>query len=273
MSNGPLGGMALSQHIPTPQAHADALRHLVTFPSNGQITLGDLTGCGAGNLLAPFVGLPHTHLFGIEISAERADAAQARLPSATIIRAPFEATRPTAQTFSLCVTNPPYVRLDDGRRAEYAAQVLVTNALVAGGVSLAIIPARSGLDGTLINHYARNYTQLRCWRFPDGNADADSSFQKYSQIVLAAVKRAESLDAPDPLVKAQLQGWRYDSEKIRGPVARRRRFYRTPRLAMPTCCPLHPFTPTFLSYTPTTMCCCAASPLTASSTPRPGSRR
>ena len=213
MSNGPLGGMAISQHIPTPQAHADALRHLVAFPSNAPITIGDLTGCGAGNLLAPFVGFPQAHLFGIEISAERADAAQARLPSATIVRAPFEATRPTAGTFSLCVTNPPYVRLDDGRRAEYAAQVLVTNALVAGGVSLAIIPARSGLDGTLINHYARNYTHLRCWRFPDGNADADSSFQKYSQIVLAAVKRADPLDAPDPLVKAQLQGWRYDSDK------------------------------------------------------------
>lgn len=212
MSSGSLGGMAISQHIPTPQPHADALRRLVIIPTAPPVAIGDLTGCGAGNLLAPFATLPTARLFGIEISAERADAAQQRLPGATIIRAPFEATRPTPESFSLCVTNPPYVRLDDGRRAEYAAQVLVTNALVAGGVSIAVIPARSGLDGTLINHYARNYTQLRCWRFPDGDADADTSFQKYSQIVVAGIKRLSPLEAPDPTVKAQLQGWRYDSE-------------------------------------------------------------
>lgn len=212
MSSGPLGGMAISQHIPTPQIHADALRHLVSIPTATPVAIGDLTGCGAGNLLAPFASLPTARLFGVEISAERAEAAQQRLPVAMIVRAPFEATRPTPDSFSLCVTNPPYVRLDDGRRAEYAAQVLVTRALVAGGVSIAVIPARSGLDGTLINHYARNYTQLRCWRFPDGATDADTSFQKYSQIVVAGVKRLSPLETPDPTVKAQLQGWRYDSE-------------------------------------------------------------
>ena len=131
---------------------------------------------------------------------------------ASIVRAAFEATRPTPDSFSLCVTNPPYTRLDDGRRAEYAAQVLVTKALVGGGVSIAVIPARSGLDGTLINHYTRNYQQLRCWRFPDGDPDTDTSFQKYSQIVVAGVKRANPLETPDPTVKALLQGWRYDSE-------------------------------------------------------------
>ncbi len=212
MSSGPLGGMAISQHIPTPQIHADALRYLVACPPATPVAIGDLTGCGAGNLLAPWAALPAAQLFGIEISAERAAAAQQRVPGATIVRAAFEATRPTPESFSLCVANPPYVRLDDGRRAEYAAQVLITKALVAGGVSLAVIPARSGLDGTLINHYARHYEQIRCWRFPDGADAADTSFQKYSQIVLAGVKRFTPLETPDPLVKAQLQGWRYDSE-------------------------------------------------------------
>jgi ribosomal protein L39E len=204
--------MAISQHIPTHQPHADALCHLVAFPRSGTVTIGDLTGCGAGNLLAPFAHMRDAQLFGVEISAARAEAAQARLPTATIVRAPFEVTRPTAESFSLCVSNPPYVRLDDGRRAEYAAQVLITRALVGGGVSLAIIPARSGLDGALINHYARHYQHLRCWRFPDGDADQVTSFQTYTQIVVAAVKRPDPLDAPDPQIKAQLQGWRFDSQ-------------------------------------------------------------
>jgi hypothetical protein len=211
MSNGPLGGMAISQHIPTPQIHADALHHLVALPSASPITIGDLTGCGAGNLLAPFAQIPNVQLFGIEISSERAEQAASRVPQATIVRAPFESTRPTPESFSLCVTNPPYVRLDDGRRAEYAAQVLVTKALAPHGVNIAIIPARSGLDGTLINHWARHYTQVRCWRFPDGNPASDTSFQKYAQIVVAGVRRPSALATPDPTVKAHLQSWRYDS--------------------------------------------------------------
>jgi trans-aconitate methyltransferase len=142
MSSGPLGGMAISQHVPTPQPHADRLRHLVAIAPASRLTISDLTGCGAGNLLAPFAGLPGVSLFGIEISAERAELARQRQPDAAIGRAPFEATRPTPDSFSLCVTNPPYTRLDDGRRAEYAAQVLVTRALVAGGVSITVIPAR-----------------------------------------------------------------------------------------------------------------------------------
>lgn len=176
------------------------------------VTIADLAGCGEGNLLAPFARRPGVHLHGIEISAERAEAARQRLPGAQIVRAAFEVTKPTANTFSLCVANPPYVRLDDGRRAEYAAQTIITRALAPGGVNLSVIPARSGLDGALINHWAKHFKQVRCWRFPDGDPDDDHAFQRYTQIVLAGVRRPEALSEPDPLVKAQLQSWRYDSE-------------------------------------------------------------
>lgn len=81
-----------------------------------------------------------------------------------------------------------------------------------GGVNLSVIPARSGLDGTLINHWAKHFHTVRCWRFPDGDPDDEHAFQRYTQIVLAGVKRAEALSEPDPLVKAQLQAWRFDSE-------------------------------------------------------------
>jgi SAM-dependent methyltransferase len=176
------------------------------------VTIADLAGCGEGNLLAPFAHRPGVHLHGIEISAERAEAARQRLPGAQIVRAAFEVTKPTANTFSLCVSNPPYVRLDDGRRAEYAAQTIITRALAPGGVNLSVIPARSGLDGALINHWAKHFKQVRCWRFPDGDPDDDHAFQRYTQIVLAGVRRPKALSEPDPLVKAQLQSWRYDSE-------------------------------------------------------------
>ncbi|GAB4200642.1 MAG: hypothetical protein OHK0022_21910 [Roseiflexaceae bacterium] len=212
MSNGTLHNLAIAGHIPTPQRHADRLLHLLRWETGAIVTLADLAGCGEGNLLAPFARLPGTRLYGIEVSAERAETARQRLPGAQIVRAGFEATKPTADSFSLCVSNPPYLRLDDGRRAEYAAQTLITRALQPGGVNVAIIPARSGLDGTLINHWAKHFTEVRCWRFPDGDASDEQSFQKYSQIVLAGVKRAAALPEPDPVIKAQLQGWRYDSE-------------------------------------------------------------
>lgn len=212
MATGTLGGMAISMRIPTPQPIADRLPLLLRIDPRAPTTILDGAGCASGNLLAPFAGLPLARLVGIEISAEEAAAARARLPGATIIRAAFEATRIPAESIGLAVTNPPYIRLDDGRRAEYAAQVLMTKALAPGGVNLAIIPARSGLDGMVINHWARHYDAIRCWRFPDGDPDSPAAFQCYTQIILAGVKRAVPRDEPDPALKAQLQSWRYDPE-------------------------------------------------------------
>ncbi|HEU4329456.1 MAG TPA: DUF6094 domain-containing protein [Roseiflexaceae bacterium] len=215
MATGTINNLANSAHVPTPQHYANCLPLLVTWCPGASITLGDLSGCGEGNLLAPFASLPGVQLYGIEISEERAAAARARLPGAHITRAPFEVIRVTPGTLSLVVTNPPYARLNDNRRAEYVAQSLVTRALAAGGVCITIIPARSGLDGGMVNHWAKHYHDVRCWRFDDGDADDDASFQKYTQIVLCGVRRADTIEEPDPTVKAQLQSWRYDTKKER----------------------------------------------------------
>jgi hypothetical protein len=204
--------MAISMRIQTPQPLADRLTHLVALPDTGRVNIADLEGCAQGNLLAPWSSGPSHRLYGIEISEEQVDAARARLPHADITRSPFESLRIAAGSISLAVGNPPYVRLENGKRAEYVAITLATHALCAGGVTIQIIPARQ-LDGVLANHLARNYTDVRCWRFPDDDPDSDESFQKYTQIVIAGVKRATVLDAPDPGVKAQVMAWKYDNEK------------------------------------------------------------
>ncbi len=209
-----LGGMAISMRVPTPQPLADRLINLVTLPTHGPVTIADLEGCAQGNLLAPFAAGPTRRLYGVEISAAQVEAARARLPHADITCAPFESVRIAAGSISLAVGNPPYVRLDSGKRAEYVALTLATHALTPGGVTIQIIPARQ-LDGTLANHIARHYTDVRCWRFPDGDPDSDLAFQKYTQIVIAGVKRPTPLEAPDVSTRTQMMGWKYDSEKQR----------------------------------------------------------
>ena len=45
--------------------------------------------------------------------------------------------------------------------------------LVPGGVLVAIIPARSAWDGTMIHHWCRWYDRVRVWKFPDRTSPED----------------------------------------------------------------------------------------------------
>ena len=67
---------------------------------------------------------------------------------------------------SLVLANPPYF-FKDGKRAEYRIIADAGVLLMPGGVMVAIIPARSAWDGTMINHWCRWYDRVRVWKFPD----------------------------------------------------------------------------------------------------------
>lgn len=219
MASGTLRNLETSAFVRTPPSvvrdiishllgmrDGDQLLALPTALSRGRSTNVLDPTCGAGDLLEPLGGL--ARLFGVEISRERADEARVRLPHATIITSAFEATRITPRSIGLVLTNPPYMSAN-GTRLEYSVIRDAGEALAPGGVMVAIVPARQW-DGTMANHWAKHYTNIRCWKFRDNDPDADEeAFDHYTQIVVAGVRRERPLETPEPAEKARIRGWRW----------------------------------------------------------------
>jgi SAM-dependent methyltransferase len=210
MLTGTLANLAQSGFVRTPPAWAERIaQNLLRFGSSANVL--DPTA-GEGDLLAPCISLPGVHLFGIEISHERAAVAHERLPHATLVTTAFEAVRITPASMDLILANPPYF-FADGRRAEYRILADAGAALRPGGIMVAILPARSAWDGTMINHWCKHYEQIRCWKFPDGPEDDEGAFQRYTQIVVVGVRRPTPLKAPETLEQQRLAGWRWRQPK------------------------------------------------------------
>lgn len=197
---GLLGNLEHSGYVPTTTATADRLLNLLTLPRQGRAVVVDPTG-GTGDLLRPFAG-PNIDRICIEISRERAAAAQHALPDAQVINAAFEDCDLPAGSISLGVANPPYFR-QGTLRAEYLIIRLLTQAIMPDGILIAIIPARSAWDGIMINHIVRHYTDVQIFTVP-----ADE-FERYTQIVVVGKKRAIPLEQADPLEKDRLRAYRY----------------------------------------------------------------
>jgi hypothetical protein len=156
---------------------------------------------GEGDLLAPCLDIPTARLYGVEISAERTAVAQTRLPHAELVSCAFEGVSIPKGSMSLILANPPYF-FQDGKRAEYRIIADAGTLLMPGGIMVAIIPARSAWDGTMINHWCRWYDQVRVWKFPDRTqAEEESTFEEYSQICVVALG-GRSLVTPSRLKAA-----------------------------------------------------------------------
>jgi len=208
MPQGTLANLATSAFVRTPPAVAERLvRFVLTFPPGKPINVLDPTA-GEGDLLLPCRDIPFARLSGVEISAERADVARERLPRAEIVTCAFEGVSMPKASMSLILANPPYF-FQDGKRAEYRILADAGTLLVAGGVLVAILPARSAWDGTMINHWARWYEQVRVWKFPDRTpSSSEGAFEDYTQICVVGIRRAEPVD-PSPAEQRRLQGYRY----------------------------------------------------------------
>ena len=78
MAHGTLANLSTSAFIRTPPLFAEwIVHHLLTFPAGEMVTILDPTA-GEGGLLAPCQDLPVARLYGVEISADRADAPASR---------------------------------------------------------------------------------------------------------------------------------------------------------------------------------------------------
>ena len=77
MAHGTLANLSTSAFIRTPPRFAEwIVHHLLTFPTGEAVTVLDPTA-GEGDLLAPCRVYPAARLYGVEISADRADVARA----------------------------------------------------------------------------------------------------------------------------------------------------------------------------------------------------
>ncbi len=175
MANSTLHNLAHSAFVRTPPPLAARIvQNLLTFPA--ACTILDPTA-GEGDLLLPALHIPGARLYGIEISAERAAVARQTLASgyASLLTSAFEAVHIPAASFSLALCNPPYLLTNSKKRAEYTIVSEAGEALVEGGIMVAIIPARSAWDGLMINHWCRWYEDIRIWKFPDRLTPEDES--------------------------------------------------------------------------------------------------
>jgi hypothetical protein len=194
MPHGTLANLANSAFVRTPPAFAARIvRCLLSFPAGKTITILDPTA-GEGDLLVPCLDIPTARLYGVEISTERTAFARTRLPYAELVSCAFEGVSIPKGSMSLVLANPPYF-FQDGKRAEYRIIADAGLLLMPGGVMVAIIPARSAWDGTMINHWCRWYDRVRIWKFPDRTqAEEESTFEDYSQICVVGIRRVEPRD-------------------------------------------------------------------------------
>src|SRR5260221_10602534 len=208
MPHGTLANLANSAFVRTPPAFAERIvRCLLSFPGGKASNVLDPTA-GEGDLLVPCRDIPYAKLYGVEISAERTAVARTRLPHAELLSCAFEGVSIPKGSMTMVLANPPYF-FQDGKRAEYRIIADAGVLLMPGGVMVAIIPARSAWDGTMINHWCRWYDRVRVWKFPDRSSPEDeSAFEDYTQIYVIGIRRAEPRD-PVPSESRRLQGYRY----------------------------------------------------------------
>ena len=213
MPHGTLANLANSAFVRTPPAFAERIvRSLLSFPAGKATNVLDPTA-GEGDLLIPCLDIPSARLYGVEISAERTAVARARLPQAELVSCAFEGVSIPKGSMSLVLANPPYF-FQDGKRAEYRIIADAGVLLMPGGVMVAIIPARSAWDGTMINHWCRWYDRVRIWKFPDRTqSENESAFEDYTQICVVGIRRAEPRD-PIPAESRRLQGYRYHTPSV-----------------------------------------------------------
>ena len=109
---------------------------------------------------------------------------------------------------SLVLANPPYF-FSNGKRAEYRIIADAGELLMPGGIMVAIIPARSAWDGTMISHWCKWYDQVRVWKFPDRtDEDEEGGFEDYTQVCVVGVRLATPR-VPDAAQKKRLSGFRW----------------------------------------------------------------
>ncbi len=251
MANGTLANLARAGFVRTPRDLADRIvHHLLRWPTSS--TVLDPT-VGEGDLLWPTLRIQGVRRFGIEISADRADIARQELPGVSqIITSAVEAVHIPKRSMSAILANPPYFFVN-GKRAEYIILSRAGEALLPGGIMVAILPARSAWDAAMIKHCLSWYSNVRVWKTPDrltveaSEETIETAFEDYTQIVVCGVRRADPVEVDSAEYK-RLQAYRWRSP--RGKEETGRWEGEVPPLDLPTEPIVDPYMVPFCKFVP-----------------------
>lgn len=192
-----LASTARAGYWPTPPRVAEGIaRHLTPAPSSGSHVMRLLDPCaGTGDAAATIARALGAESYGIELHAERAEAARTCLDH--VLATSAFAVRLAHDAFSCLFLNPPYDYHDEQQRLEHAFLTSLTRALCPGGVLVFLVPQRR-LAGSA-RYLASHYTGFRADRFPD------PEYAAFRQMVLFATRKAQA--ALDSAAQAQLEHW------------------------------------------------------------------
>lgn len=192
--------VAKGGYYPTPPRVAEAIaRFLVPASTNGKRVVRLLDPCaGTGEVAATIAKSLGAQRFGIELNAERAEAARAHLDH--VLETSAFTVRLANGAFSCLFLNPPYHHDDEKRRLEHAFLTSVTRALCPGGVLVFLIPQRRLAISA--RYLASHYAGFRAYRFPD------PEYAAFRQMVLFAVRKPQA--TPDSTAQAHLETWSRD---------------------------------------------------------------
>lgn len=199
-----------SGYVHTPVRIAQLIHDVLLLLPDTDYLVGDLTGAGTGHLLVPFADDPHARLIAIEIAGERAGQLHERIPHAQVYPNDCLTVRFTPGTFSVLVTNPPYL-VQDGQYLELHMLHHVLPFLMTDGVLVTILPMRSAWNAHMVELLAKYLYDIRAFKFPDEAGEA--AFDRYTQAVIIGKKRAVPLKAAEAGQVAALKGWRYDTRR------------------------------------------------------------
>jgi hypothetical protein len=176
-------------YYPTPASQLPLIASWLKRCSSSPLAGGDffrlLDPCaGKGEALAILAhSLGKVTTFGIEISYSRAEEAEKLLDN--VLATGFENAVLTNETFSFCITNPPYdgeTATGGGERLEGRFLLSTTPLLCDGGVLVYIIP-EARVDEKIARHLAGWYGNLRCFRF------TEPDYTVFRQVVIFGRKK------------------------------------------------------------------------------------
>jgi len=176
-----LASTAKAGFFPTPDRVTEWITRFVLPPESGGRLLDPC--CGEGVAVQFVANAWHLDAYGIEIDAERALAASARLHR--VLHLDYAQVRAPHHAFQVLFLNPPYDYAEgEGKRTEYQFLRDTTKWLQPGGLLVYIVP-QYRVDARMAGFLATAYASLRAYRFPD------PEYAQFRQAVILGIAKKE----------------------------------------------------------------------------------
>jgi SAM-dependent methyltransferase len=192
-----LESIAKAGYFPTPPEVVDRVAALIEPGLVGgqkAVRLIDPC-CGTGAALRQLADQTGGETYGIEIAADRYDAARSQLDHT--LHASGLTARIANEAFSCLFLNPPYDYDEESKRLEHGFLTETSRVLCPGGLLVFIVPQRR--LAVSARYLAGHFSRLACYRFPD------PEFAAFSQVVVLGVKRESAVN--DPLSREEVLTW------------------------------------------------------------------